>query len=128
MYGRRKEAFESYRNNSVEMQSQGKLVHMLYEGVVRFCGQAERAIEASNMPEAHTNIIKAQNILNELMNTLKLDTGDVANQLLALYEYMVYQLIQANMHKKNQPQVSINLLKEVSGLMGDLAQTWKSIL
>ena len=69
MYGRRKEAFESYRNNSVEMQSQGKLVHMLYEGVVRFCGQAERAIEASNMPEAHTNIIKAQNILNELMNT-----------------------------------------------------------
>lgn len=128
MYGRRsKGAYESYRNNSVEMQSQGRLVYMLYEGVVRFCMQARRAIEAKEIGAAHENIVKAQNILYELMNTLRLEVGPISSQLLSLYDYMLRQLVQANL-KKQQPEVALPLLEEVQELMEELAETWKAIL
>lgn len=128
MYGRRsREACQSYKTNSVEMQSQGRLVYMLYEGVIRFCRQASQAIIDQDLSLAHEKIIKAQNILYELANTLRLEAGDISNQLLNLYDYMIRQLIQANL-KKNHPEESLPLLEEVQDMMSELAQAWKAIL
>ena len=128
MYGRRsRQACDSYRNNSVEMQSQGKLVYMLYEGAIRFITQAKRAVDVQNLSVAHENIVKAQNIIRELMNTLRLEAGPIASQLLNLYNYMLNQLIQANL-KKTQPELAIPLLSEVQDMMEELAQAWKAIL
>ena len=128
MYGRRsREACQSYKTNSVEMQSQGRLVYMLYEGVIRFCRQASQAIIDQDLSLAHEKIIKAQNILYELANTLRLEAGDISNQLLNLYDYMIRQLIQANL-KKNHPEEALPLLEEVQDMMSELAQAWKEIL
>lgn len=128
MYARRsKEAHEAYRNNSVEMQSKGRLVYLLYEGVIKFISQAEVAIELKQLSVAHENILKAQNIIRELMSTLRLDVGEVAHQLMSLYDYMLHQLIQANV-QKHQVDVALPMLAEVKRLVEDLAQTWKEIM
>ena len=109
------------------MQSQGRLVYMLYEGVIRFCTQAERAIEEKDMKVAHENIVKAQNIIRELMNTIRIEAGPISEQLLTLYEYLLHQLIQANL-KKHEAEKAIPLVTEVRELIGEIAEAWKAIL
>lgn len=110
-----------YANNAVSTQSQGQLIIMLYDGAIKFIERAEEGIATRQIQEAHTNIIKTQKIVNELMVTLKVDTGEVAQQLLTLYQYMYQQLVQANIKKDTK------LLGEVKELLIGLREAWKQL-
>lgn len=113
--------YQTYVTNAVSTQSQGQLIIMLYDGAIKFIEKAQEGIETHQIQEAHTNIIKTQKIVSELMVTLKTDSGDIAQQLLTLYQYMYQQLVQANIKK------DINLLSEVKELLVGLRDTWKQI-
>ena len=118
-YGNR--GYQAYATNAVSTQSQGQLIIMLYDGAIKFIDKAQEGIEAQQIQEAHTNIIKTQKIINELMVTLKTDTGEIAQQLLTLYQYMYQQLVQANIKKDT------DILGEVKELLVGLRDTWKQI-
>ena len=118
-YGNR--GYQAYATNAVSTQSQGQLIIMLYDGAIKFIDKAQEGIEAQKIQEAHTNIIKTQKIINELMVTLKTDTGEIAQQLLTLYQYMYQQLVQANIKK------DADILGEVKELLVGLRDTWKQI-
>ena len=47
MYGNN--AYSLYQQNSVSVESPVKLVEMLYEGILRFCAQAKRHMEAEDI-------------------------------------------------------------------------------
>lgn len=113
--------YQTYATNAVSTQSQGQLIIMLYDGAIKFIEKAQEGIETHQIQEAHTNIIKTQKIVSELMVTLKTDSGEIAQQLLTLYQYMYQQLVQANIKK------DINLLSEVKELLVGLRDTWKQI-
>lgn len=110
-----------YANNAVSTKSQGQLIIMLYDGAIKFIERAEEGIATHQIQEAHVNIIKAQKIVNELMVTLRVDTGEVAQQLLTLYQYMYQQLVQANIKK------DAKLLGEVKELLIGLRDAWKQL-
>jgi len=97
--------------------SPGKLLLMLYDGMIKYLRNAGEAINNQNISAAHENIVAAQNILVELMATLNMDYK-ISESLLALYEFMYNQLVEANIKKDGQ------LITEVQELVIDLRQTW----
>lgn len=115
-------AHQTYLNNAVSTKSQGQLIIMLYDGAIKFIEQAQTAIEIGHIEEANKNLIKAQNILNELMVTLNFDAEEISKQLMSLYQFLYEQLIQANIRKDS------GLLSSVKEILTDLSETWKKII
>lgn len=118
----------AYRANSVLTASPGQLVLMMYDGALRALVQAREAF--ARPPEdirriecINQQILKAQNIINELQDTLNLDAGgEFAATLYRLYDYYTRRLIDANIHKKVEP------ILEVERLLTELRNAWAEML
>ncbi|MDJ0331407.1 flagellar export chaperone FliS [Planococcus sp. S3-L1] len=113
--------YQTYQQNSVMTASPQELTLMLYSGSVKFIKLAKRAMNDKNFQEKNTNIIKAQNIIQELRSTLNADI-DMSRDLEQMYEYMYSRLLEANM--KND----LEALEEVETLMTDMRSTWKQAM
>lgn len=109
--------YQQYRQQQVATAPQDKLLLMLYDGAIRFCHQAKRAVQNKDAEAAHANLVKAQNIILELMDTLNMDF-QVAHDLYSLYDYFYRQLIEANMKKDT------TIIDEVLVFISDLRKTW----
>ncbi|RRN74881.1 flagella export chaperone FliS [Peribacillus simplex] len=113
--------YQSYQQSSVNTASPGELTLMLYNGCIKFIMLGKKAIEEGNIEAKNTNIIKAQNIVHELMVTLNMDV-EVSKEMMSLYDFMNRCLIEANM--KND----VAALEEVEGLVTDFRNTWKEVI
>ncbi|MEC2055493.1 flagellar export chaperone FliS [Peribacillus psychrosaccharolyticus] len=113
--------YQSYQQNSVNTASPGDLTLMLYNGCLKFITLGKKAMETGNIQEKNNNLLKAQNIIHELMVTLNMDVA-VSKDLLALYDYLNRQLIEANL--KNDSAI----LDEVTEFVTDFRNTWKEAI
>lgn len=114
--------YDAYKNNEISTMSQGKLIVMLYDGAVRFLNIAIENMTPRRYEIVNKNIIKAQEIINELMTSLNVDEGGkLANDLLAIYIYIKKRLIEANIEKDSA------ILKEIIRLLNDLKGAWDEI-
>ncbi|GKW46569.1 flagellar export chaperone FliS [Planococcus sp. NCCP-2050] len=113
--------YQAYQQNSVMTASPQELTLMLYNGSLKFMKLAKKAMADNNFQEKNTNIIKAQNITQELRVTLDPD-AEISKNMEQLYEYMYTRLIEAN--TKND----VTILEEVEGLMIELRDTWKQVM
>ena len=113
--------YKAYQENSVTQSTPGELTLMLYNGCLKFLNQAKKGIETNNIELKNTNIQKAQNILRELMVTLDMSQS-VSESMASLYDYMITQLIEANI--KNDAVI----LDEVYGLTTEFRDTWKQVI
>lgn len=114
--------YQTYLKNEIEGATKGKLILLLYDGAIKFLKLANRYIELKDIPNAHKHIIKAENIIYELMSTLNMDAGEIAENLLKLYDFMVWQLIEANMEKDSTK------INSVIKLLTNLREGWKIIV
>lgn len=113
-------AFQSasvYKNQQIMTASPEELTMMLYNGAIRFVNESIQAIERNNLPKAHAANMRAQNIVSEFMATLDMQY-DISHNYLALYDYIRFRLIQANV-KKDKGQ-----LEEARGLLTELRDAW----
>ncbi|RKD24252.1 flagellar export chaperone FliS [Ammoniphilus oxalaticus] len=110
-------ARETYQRNQVQTASPGELTLMLYNGLVRNIKQAKQSIEAKQIEASHSFIIRAQDIITELMITLNMEY-DISKQLMPLYDYMKQSLIEVNLKK------DLDKLAEVEGMAAELRETW----
>ena len=92
-------AHYNYKKRQIEGENQGKLIIMLYNGAIKFLTFAKEAIEKNDVETSHNNLIRGQALIAELINSLKVDVGEVAVNLLRLYEFMNRQLSLANAKK-----------------------------
>ncbi|SMB82744.1 flagellar protein FliS [Desulfonispora thiosulfatigenes DSM 11270] len=115
-------ALNAYRKNQVQTNSPEKLVLMLYEGAIKFISKGMTAIEEKNISEANTNLVKAQNIMSELMAGINFKAGEIATNLHSLYEYMHHQLMQANLKKDKE------IAGEILIMVKDLRDSWAQML
>jgi flagellar secretion chaperone FliS len=114
-----RKAYAKYRQATVETASPGKLVVMLYDGAIRFLGEALEHLEKRKPKETHEAIIRTENILCELMTALDMERGGkIAENLLALYEFMHLRLVEANIHK------DASRINDVLALLQDLRDAW----
>lgn len=114
-------AYQAYRNNTVLTSSPQELTLMLYNGAIKFCGQARKAMEDRNVSEAHRLIMRAQDIIEELQATLD-DKYPVSEELDRIYDFILYQLREANMAKDPE------LLDVAVDLIRELRDTWAQII
>lgn len=114
---------DQYKQMQIKTASPGKLLLMLYQGAVKFMKLAKKNIKEGKIEESHKNIIKAQNIILELQNTLdKENGGEIAVQLESLYDFIYRELIQANLNKNTK------YLDNVIPLVEELFVTYKEIV
>lgn len=116
-----RQAAQQYRSTQVTTANPAALVVMMYDGAVRFIRQGVAAIEKDDFEGANANIGRAQDIVAELINALNMDTGEIADSLYRMYEYMQNRLVEGNVRKDPTP------LNEVIDLLQELRDTWDQI-
>ena len=94
----------SYQTIATQTAAPGQLVLMLYEGAIRFLERALAGFHHDDPLEfnetINNNVLRAQEILHELNNSLDLEQGGkLATTLRGLYGYMNQQLILSNTRK-----------------------------
>ena len=114
-------ASNQYKQMQIKTANQGKLIVMLYDAAIKAVKIAIDEIPNKKTYDVHKNIIKAQDIVSELMLALNFEAGDVAKRLWSLYTYMNKKLVEANIKKKVEP------LKEVLSYLTDLKEAWSKI-
>lgn len=120
MYGRN--AANVYQQNQILTASPKKLVSLLLEGCVKNLKLAEFYIDEHDYENANKMLVKAQDIISELNTTLNYEEGkEIAQSLNSLYEYMLTQLIQANIHK------DVTIIQTCRKLIEELNETWNQI-
>jgi len=113
----------AYKSTQIETASQGQILLMLYDGAIQRMKQARDALEKENYEVSHSKLVKAQDIVTELMATLDMDIGgEIAENLYNLYDYILHNLVQANVQKE------ADLVAEVIPVMGELYGAWQEII
>ena len=116
-----KNPYQTYQQNAVTTSSPQELTLMLYNGCIKFIRLAAMAMEKKNIEAKNTNILKAQNILQELRSSLNMEI-ELSQSMDSLYDYMISQLVSANINNE------LGTLKEVEELAEDFRNTWKEAM
>ncbi|GIN64051.1 flagellar protein FliS [Robertmurraya siralis] len=112
---------QAYKQNSVNTASPGELTLLLYNGCLKFIKLAKKAIEDNQVEQRNENLLKAQNIVQELMVTLNMDV-EVSHNLMQMYDYLHRRLVEANL--KNDTQI----LEEVESFVMEFRDMWKEVI
>lgn len=120
------QALSAYQQISVHTQVEGasphKLITMLLDGALERTQKAKVAMKSGDVATKGELIGRAIDIVGSLDAYLDLEQGaEIAENLSALYEYIVLKLFEAN--KNNDA----NLLDEVVTLLTEVRDGWKGI-
>ncbi len=113
--------YQQYRQNSIKSASKGELTLMLYEGSAKYIRQAIKHIGESDIQAAHNSIVRAQEIIDHLNETLDPDY-ELSAGLALLYDYIKRRLMEANIKK------DVDILSEALDFVRQLRDTWKEAL
>ncbi|BDA78491.1 flagellar protein FliS [Leptospira kobayashii] len=114
--------YNEYKANEISTVSQIKLIVMLFDGAIRFLGIAMDNMNPRKYDVVNNHIIKAQDIITELLLSLNMEEGkEVANGLLSLYIYLKKRLLEANMKKDKQ------IVEECIKILTELKTSWEEL-
>src|SRR4051794_14383162 len=94
---------------------------MLYDGVGRFLRQAQILFGEESYEQAHERLNRGEAIIDELLATLDMDQGQVAERLQAIYVYCKRCLTEA---RRDRDVAKIRL---VARLLGELREAWAQV-
>ncbi|WP_339278962.1 flagellar export chaperone FliS [Paenibacillus sp. FSL W8-1187] len=112
--------YQTYQQRSAETATPIQLVLMLYDGAIRFAKQGMDAAVKKNYELANSSYCKAEAVVNELIASLDF-SYPISKELVRIYEYVLHQLIQANIYKKAEPA------EEAIAHLAELRDAWKQI-
>lgn len=114
---------KQYQKNSVETASPEVILIMLHDGIIQFLNKAKAAMEAKDIPNSSENLIKAQKIFYEFLNTMdEPQNPELAKHLSALYYFLINQLVEANTKQTVEP---IDIVLQHTK---DLKATWEQAI
>lgn len=113
--------YAAYNNNKVLTASPAELTLMLYEAAIKFTNIAIMAIEKKDIQKAHTNIMKTERVIEELMASLN-HKYEVAKDFDRVYDYIMWRLRNANM--KKDPEI----LEDVLVQLRTMRDAWKEVM
>lgn len=116
-----KDHISSYRETQIKTASRGKLIVLLYDGLVKFLDIALENMPKKKYDIVNRNIIKAQDIIAELIMALNMEAGEVSGKLLSIYTFLNTKLIEANVQKAPEA------IKFVRDMMCELRDAWGEI-
>lgn len=110
--------YNVYKNNSVNYASKEQLLLMLLDGAVKFAKMGRQAMVDANIKKCHEALTRTQDIFTELMISIDRSAGQWAESIFNVYEFINYQLVQANIKK------DLKIMDEVIVLIEDVRNTW----
>lgn len=115
-------AQDVYRKQAILTASPMELIVMLYDGCRKNLLLAQKSIVKKDAANTHKYLMKAQDIINELENSLDMNI-ELSNHLLSIYDFLLEELFDINV-KKDDP-ARIDPLLEI---LSDLRETWQEVL
>ena len=110
---------KEYLKTQIKTASKEQLVLMLMDGVVRFSEQGRKAIETKDIEQKQFALVRAQDIVLELVNGLDHEKGgDIATNLARLYSYSMKRLVESNL------QNDTTGIDEVQHIFRELREAW----
>jgi flagellar protein FliS len=117
-----------YQARQAQTASPGQLVVMLYDGFLRFAGQAEDALGRGDIAGAAAPLTKAQAIVNELRVTLDMSQGVIAQNLASLYVYVTERLTAGRLGKApTEVAAARTVMSELRSAWAEIANTPKPV-
>lgn len=119
--------WQSYKQVAAQTATPGHLVLMLYEGAIRFLDRSLTGFGMDDPAECNAtisnNVMRAQDILHELDNSLNIEAGgSLAETLRSLYQYFDRRLTESNLRKTEDG------IREVIQHLGVLRDAWSGML
>jgi len=117
-----------YRQTAVKTANRGQILLMLYEGAIKNVKMATLAVERKDIASKGLYIGKAHDIINELTATLDFEIGgEIARNLERLYNFIVEQLVKANLESSKEPLAAVQKVLEtlLDGWKGAVEQVNK---
>jgi flagellar protein FliS len=113
----------AYLRTKVLTASPAELRLMLLDGAVRFGEQARQALEKSDFEGVYNNGTRCQNIVIELMNSLRPEHDpELCKRLSALYAYIYSLLVKAGSERK------VSMYAEAVQLLKFERDTWSMLI
>jgi flagellar protein FliS len=124
-------AISAYRETRIKTASQGQLIIMLYDEAIKNLNNGIELIEMDsqgkkdpgNIEKINKMILKAQEIVTELMVSLDFEQGgEIAKNLFSLYTWFNQELIEGNIKQ------DLDRLRRVRNQISELRSAWGEIV
>lgn len=107
---------------AVDVADPHLLIQMLIDGALERINSAKYHMTQKNIAKKGEDISKAISIIDGLITSLDIEKGgELAENLLSLYDYMQRKLVEANLTDK------MDNLNEVALLMNEIKAGWSAI-
>lgn len=111
---------DAYRRQDVLTANSVDLIVMLYDALKKNLVLGRRKIEKNDASAAHKHLMKAQEIISALVNSLDMNY-EISEDLLSIYEFILRNIEYANIHKDAEP------LEPLVEIVGTLRSAWYEI-
>ena len=115
-----------YRQVQIKTANKGNLIILLYRGAIKFMKKAIEQLEQKDLEGKGNSLMRAQDIVLELMYSLdeKMlgERNPLAVNLQSLYLYAYRRLVHANVHMDTKP------IEEVIALLENLLEAWEKVV
>ena len=112
--------YNIYKQNYVNMASSQQLLLMLLDGAVKYTKIAKMAILNKDIPRAHKELVRVQDIFLELMITMDKNTKYMED-LYNLYDFIKNELAKANMKK------DVKIIDEILPIIEEIRDMWYEV-
>lgn len=119
-------ALKAYRDVNIESGITGasshRLIVLLLEGALDRLTAVESAIEQGDIGKRGELISSVISIIDNLRASIDMENGgDIAGNLVSLYDYMEGRLLSANIHS------DVRIVQEVKNLLKEVCTAWSQI-
>ena len=117
-----RDPYSRYQETKVLGADQGRLILMAYDGIIKFLQIATDNIKNKDYLGKGRNIIKAQDLINELLCSLNYEAGEIAINLRNIYLFMINRLTYAETNKDTKS------IQDVLKMLYELQKAWENII
>lgn len=114
-------AMNTYKQNSITTASPAELTMMLYNGAIKFINIGILGIEEEDIQKKSNSLIRAQDIISELKNSLNSDF-EISREMDLLYDFVLDKLVDANINNDAKSA------SEALEIVQDMRETWKEVM
>jgi len=115
------DARQAYKESSILTAPPERLVLLLYDGAIRFLGQAAEATRAGDLELARARTRRAGAIIDELNLSLDMSYGELPERLRGIYLFCKRHLLESSVRR--DPAA----IERVASLLAELRDAWVEV-
>ena len=116
---------DAYKKQRILTASPAELIVLLFDGLKKCLLMGQRYIGKGDASSAHSKLMRAQEIIVELINSLDMNY-EMSGDLLSVYEFMLVEIEEANKAKDVDRIVPLlDIVEEFRGVWEEVSRSQK---